>query len=176
MPVLVTSKFEQDPIKIERASPPFSHYKYGKFFRRSRALNSVGSGPICWIRTCPRFYALSWLHASLKKKSDKKQQRKGGDIVFPIISQWALSVAMETRVYPICPRTLWNLSPTLMMLHIKFNQHWPTGLRDIQVSSELWQNDRTTEFWKDKANPVQPPLFQSGAIIKSGYCPSLFGQ
>ena len=27
-----------------------------------------------------------------------KKQRKGGDIVFPIISQWALSVAMETRV------------------------------------------------------------------------------
>ena len=33
-----------------------------------------------------------------EKKSDKKQQRKGGDIVFPIISQWVLSVAMETRV------------------------------------------------------------------------------
>ena len=33
-----------------------------------------------------------------EKKSDKKQQRKGGDIVFLIISQWALSVAMETRV------------------------------------------------------------------------------
>ena len=27
----------------------------------------------------------------------KKQQRKGGDMVFPIVSQWALSVAMETR-------------------------------------------------------------------------------
>ena len=28
----------------------------------------------------------------------KKQQRKGGDIVFPILSQWAFSVAMETKV------------------------------------------------------------------------------
>ena len=28
----------------------------------------------------------------------KKQQRKGGDILFPIISQWVLSIAMETRV------------------------------------------------------------------------------
>ena len=27
-----------------------------------------------------------------------KQPRKGGDIVFPNISQWGLSVAMETRV------------------------------------------------------------------------------
>ena len=32
-----------------------------------------------------------------EKKSDKKQETKGGDNVFPIISQWALSVAMETR-------------------------------------------------------------------------------
>ena len=45
---------------------------------------------------------------------------------------------------PICPKTLCNLSPTLMMLHIKFDQHWPTGLRDIQVSSEWWQNSGRT--------------------------------
>ena len=32
------------------------------------------------------------------KKKDQKQPRKGGEIVFPIISQWGLSVAMETRV------------------------------------------------------------------------------
>ena len=29
------------------------------------------------------------------------------------------------------------------------------------------QNDRTTEFRKYKANPVEPPLFQSGAIIRN---------
>ena len=33
-----------------------------------------------------------------KKDRIKKQPRKGGDIVFPIISQWGLSVAMETIV------------------------------------------------------------------------------
>ena len=33
-----------------------------------------------------------------KKRSDQKQPRKGGDIVFPIVTQWGLSVAMETRV------------------------------------------------------------------------------
>ena len=38
------------------------------------------------------------------------------------------------------------------MLHIKFDQDWPTGLRDIKISSEkLWQNDRIR---KDKANPI----------------------
>ena len=34
---------------------------------------------------------------------------------------------------PIRPKTLCILSPTLVMLHIKFDQDWPTGFRDIQV-------------------------------------------
>ena len=32
------------------------------------------------------------------KRVDQKQPRRGGDIAFPIISQWGISVAMETRV------------------------------------------------------------------------------
>ena len=49
MPVLVTSNFDDDSIKNERASmeTSFSHYKsMWVFFRRSRAANSVVSGPI----------------------------------------------------------------------------------------------------------------------------------
>ena len=34
---------------------------------------------------------------------------------------------------PICPKTLCSLSPTPMMLRIKFDPDWPAGLRDIQV-------------------------------------------
>ena len=34
---------------------------------------------------------------------------------------------------PIFPKTLGSLSPTPVMLHIKFDQDWPTGFRDIQV-------------------------------------------
>ena len=34
---------------------------------------------------------------------------------------------------PICLKTLCSLSPTPVMLHIKFDQGRPTGLRDIQV-------------------------------------------
>ena len=33
----------------------------------------------------------------------------------------------------ICPKTLGSLSPIPAMLHIKFDQHWPIGFRDIQV-------------------------------------------
>ena len=49
MPVLVTSNFDDDSIKNERASmaTSFSHCKSkGVFFRRSRAANSVDSCPI----------------------------------------------------------------------------------------------------------------------------------
>ena len=65
----------------------FSHYKsMGNFSRHSRAPNSVGNRPI-WLKfelvprlyACPR-YQQAW------KKSDEKQQRKGGDTDFPIIS------------------------------------------------------------------------------------------
>ena len=72
-----------------------------------------------------------------EKNLIKTNREKVETLFSPIISQWALSVAMETSFDPICPKTLCNLSPILMMLHIKLDQHWPTGLRDIQVSSEL---------------------------------------
>ena len=34
---------------------------------------------------------------------------------------------------PICLKTLRSLSPPLVMLHIRFDQDWPTGFRDMQV-------------------------------------------
>ena len=49
MPVLVTSNFDDDLIENEQArmETAFSHYKSMEiFFRRSRAANSVVSGPI----------------------------------------------------------------------------------------------------------------------------------
>ena len=67
------------------------------------------------------------------KGLDQKQQRKGGDIVFPIISQLGLSVAMDQSFDLICPKTLCSLSLTPVMLHIKFDLGWPAGFRDIQV-------------------------------------------
>ena len=41
--------------------------------------------------------------------------------------------AIKASFDPICPKTLCSLSPTPMMLHIKFDQDWPTGFRDIQI-------------------------------------------
>ena len=45
---------------------------------------------------------------------------------------------------PICPKTLCSLSPTPVMLHIKFDQDWPTGFRDIQVWKCGRRRRRTT--------------------------------
>ena len=90
MHVLVTSKCDEDPIKNERVTleRPASHYKSMEFFRRSRAPNFVGSGPI-------QDFTPVLVNCKFGKRSDKKQQRKGGDIVFPVVSQWALSVGNQ---------------------------------------------------------------------------------
>ena len=71
------------------------------------------------------------------KRIGSKTPRKCGYIIFPIINQelkWGISDAMETVVLiQSALKTLCSLFPTPMMLHIKFDQDWPTGIRDIQV-------------------------------------------
>ena len=48
MPVLVTCKFDKDPINNERASmaTSFSHYSLREFFQCSRARNTDVNDPI----------------------------------------------------------------------------------------------------------------------------------
>ena len=111
---------------------PFSHYKSMGIFRRSRAANSVVSGPIWPKLELVRDFMHVLVTCKYKKNRIKSNREKGGDTIFPIISQWGLSIAMDTRVL-ICLKTLCTFSPPPVMLHIKFDQDWPTGLRDIQV-------------------------------------------
>ena len=50
------------------------------------------------------------------------------------MSQFGISVAMETRVLIQSASKHYTAFPTTsMMLQIKFDQDWPTGFRDIQV-------------------------------------------
>ena len=77
MPVLVTSNFDNDSKSMEKNW-------------RSRTANSVVSGPIL-----PRFYACS-RYLKVLKRSDLKKPRKSGYIISSIMSQWSLSVAMDT--------------------------------------------------------------------------------
>ena len=54
---------------------------------------------------------------------------------------------------PIFPKTLCSLSPTPVMLHIKFDQDWPTGFRDIQV----WKCGQRTMYddgWRTDYGPL----------------------
>ena len=107
----------------------------GNFFRRSRTANSVVSSPM-W----PKFELLrDFMHVLVtykykKKDRIKKKPRKVGDIVFPIISQMGDFCCHENQSFdPICPKTLGSFPPTPVLLHIKFDQDWPTSFRDIQV-------------------------------------------
>ena len=62
-------------------------------------------------------------------KFDKDQLKSEGDcieMVFPIISQWELSVLMESA-----PKPNSSLSPIPLMLHIK---DWPTDLGNSIIS------------------------------------------
>ena len=77
---------------------PFSHYKsMGNFLDlKGSQLRSQWSD-LAEIRTRPGFYACP-LYLQVLKGSDQKQPRRDGDIIFPIMSQWGLSVSMDTRV------------------------------------------------------------------------------
>ena len=89
-----------------------------------KTANSIVSGPI-W----PKFELIrDFMHVlvTCKYKKDQKQPRKGGDTIFPIISQWGLSVTMDTIVlilsaskhYAAFPHPQWCYKYNL----IKFGQ------------------------------------------------------
>ena len=85
------------------------------------------------IRTSGRFYACP-RYLQVKKGSNQKQPRKGGDIVFPYCKSMGAFCCHGNQSFdPICPKTLCTLFPTPMMLHIEFDQDWPTGFTDILV-------------------------------------------
>ena len=142
MPVLVTSNFDDDSIKNYRASmeTQFPHYKYmGNFLNvqgqltpksvvRS-GLNSNSSEILC----------MSLLSASIKRiryKTTEKMWRHR----FPHYKSMGDFCCTRNQSFdPICPATLCSLSPIPVMLHIKFDQDWPTGFRDIQLWKCGWQ-------------------------------------
>ena len=160
MPVLVTSKFDEDPIRKEQASleTPFSHYmSYGKFFRCSRAANSIVTGPI-W----PKFELIwNFMHILVTCKYKKNWIKNNREKVKTSFSPLYVNGRF---LLPWKPEFWSNLSRNLMQPFPHPNDasykiwstlaNWPQ-----RYSSFIWimterRNDRTTEFWKDKANPV----------------------
>ena len=127
---------------------------YGKYFRRSRAANSVVSGQI-WAKFVNfikigklaseifKFKSVIFRHsrASNSKMSGlirPKIELDGAFMPVLVTSNFAGDsiknerASMETIISQ-CRKTLCSLFLPPVMLHIKFDQNWPTGLRDIQV-------------------------------------------
>ena len=104
----------------------------GNFLDAQGQLNVV-SGPI-W----PQFELLQdFMHVLITckyKKDWMKSNREKVETPFsPLSINGGFLFPWTPDFDPISLKTLYSLSPPPVMLHIKFDQDWPTGLREIQV-------------------------------------------
>ena len=76
---------------------------------------------------------MSSLPASIRRIGSKATEKRWRHHFSHYKSMGAFCCHGHQSFDPICLKTLCSLSPTQVMLHIKFDQDWPTGLRDIQV-------------------------------------------
>ena len=103
------------------------------FFRRSRAANSLVSGPT-WLKfELVRDFMHVLVTCKYKKDRFKSNRERWRHHFSHYKSMGAFCYHGHQSFDPTCLKTLCSLSPTQVMLHMKFDQDWPTGLRDIQV-------------------------------------------
>ena len=106
---------------------------------------------------------MSSLPASIKRIESKMTEKKWSHRFPHYKSMGAFCCHGNKSFDPNCPKTLCSLSPTPLMLHIKFDQDWPTGFRDIRV----WKCGRR---WTDNGPLVYYKLtlwaFGSGELKK----------
>ena len=76
---------------------------------------------------------MSSLPASIKRIWSKATEKRWRHHFPHYKSMGAFCCHGHQSFDPICLKTLHSLSPLPVMLHIKFDQDWPTCLRDIQV-------------------------------------------
>ena len=76
---------------------------------------------------------MSLLPASIRRIGSKATEKRWRHNFPHYKSMGAFCYHGHQSFEPICLKTLCSLSPTSVMLHIKFDQDWPTSLRDIQV-------------------------------------------
>ena len=111
----------------------FLHYKsMGKVFVAQRRVTPkwiVRPGPILNL---VKILWLSLLPASLMK-SRSKWSRNPSDNIFQIIVYGSFRLLWKQMFWSNLPLNLMQISPTTVILHIKFDQDQPTCLRDIQV-------------------------------------------
>ena len=76
---------------------------------------------------------MSSLPASIKRIGPKATEKRWWHRFPHYKSMGAFCCQGNQSFNPICLKTIRSISPPPVMLHIKFDQDWPTGLRDIQV-------------------------------------------
>ena len=133
-----------------------------EIFRRSRAANSVVSGP-SWLKSeLVRDFMHVLVTCKYKKDRIKKNEKRWRHHFPHYKSMGAFCCHGNQSFDPICPKTLCSLSPTPVMLHIKFDQDWPSGFRDIQVwkcgrrTTTDDDDGRTTDHWYTISSPCEP--------------------
>ena len=86
---------------------------------------------------------MSSLPASIKRIGSKTIEKRRRHR-FPHYKSMGTSCCHGNQSFDsICPKTLCSLSPIPVMLHVKFDQDWPTGFRDIQVwKDRRWMDNR----------------------------------
>ena len=114
---------------------PFSNYKSIGIFLDLKAANSVVSGPI-W----PKFELVrDFMHVlvTCKYKNDRiKTNREMVETSFsPLWVNGGFLLPWKPEFWSNLPQHLMQFFPTPVTLHIKFDQDWPTGFRDIKVQT-----------------------------------------
>ena len=126
-----------------------------EIFRRSRAANSVVSGPIWPKFDLVRDFMHVLVTASMKRIGSKTTKKRSRHRFPNYTSMGAFCCHGNQSFDSICPKTFSSLSPTPVMLHVKFDQDWPTGFSDIQVDGRM--NDGwTTDHWYIISSPCEP--------------------
>ena len=104
-----------------------------KFFRCSKAANSVVSGLIRRNSNSTEILCMSSLPASMERIRSKATEKRRRHHFPHFKLMGAFCCHGHQSFDPICLKTLCSLSPPPVMINIKFDQDYQTGLRDIQV-------------------------------------------
>ena len=136
-PVQITSNFDDDLIKNERASmeTPFSHCKsMGNFLDAQGQLTPYSVVRSGRNSNASEILCMSSLPASIKRIGLKATEKRWRHHFPHYKSMGAFCCHGHQTNDPICLKTLCSLSPPPVMLHIKFDQDWPTGLIALKGS------------------------------------------
>ena len=106
------------------------------------------------------------LPASIKRIRSKTTEKRWRHSFSHYKSMWAICCHGNKSFDQIYPKTVCTLFLTPTMLHIKFDQDWPTGFKDIQLQmcETFVTQGQVTSLWvvqfgpKSKLDPAFIPV------------------